>query len=244
VAVPRPPTARPGEPAPWAGLSAAARTGLSLSQVTQALAERGQGGPAPLPGDDSPQAWAETAPALAEGSVPAGVLVVVFEEHGECRVVLTRRASSLRAHRGEVSFPGGRVEIGESVAAAARREASEEVALDDRELGVLGWLHPVRTFSSASLVLPVVAALPGRPVLVANPDEVARVFDVALAELVADGVFHEERWSVPGRVVPLSADGWYSVWFFEAAGETIWGATARVLYELLLVTLGLRPEGR
>ena len=64
-----------------------------------------------------------------------------------------------------------------------------------------------------------------------------RVFDVALAELADPAVFHEERWSVPGRSVPGSADGSFPVWFFEVAGEMIWGATARMLHELLSIVL-------
>ena len=76
-----------------------------------------------------------------------------------------------------------------------------------------------------------------------NPAEVARVFDVPLADLAADGVFHEERWTVPGRPVPGSADGSFPVWFFDVAGETVWGATARMLVELLCLVLGVAPPG-
>jgi hypothetical protein len=81
----------------------------------------------------------------------------------------------------------------------------------------------------------------------ASEAEVARVFDVALADLVADGAFSEERWTVPGRivegVVDGSADGSFPVWFFEVATETVWGATARILYELVCLVLGVGPEG-
>jgi hypothetical protein len=87
---------------------------------------------------------------------------------------------------------------------------------------------------------PVVATLSGRPALVAGPDEVDRVFDVGLAELLEDGVFREEWWAIPGR--PGSdgrAGGEFPVWFFQAGGEIIWGATARVLTELLCLVLGL-----
>ena len=73
--------------------------------------------------------------------------------------------------------------------------------------------------------------------LVANPDEVERVFDVALAELADPAVFHEEHWRIAGRVVQDSADDSFPVWFFEVSGEMIWGATARMLHELLSVVL-------
>jgi 8-oxo-dGTP pyrophosphatase MutT (NUDIX family) len=171
----------------------------------------------------------------------AAVLVALYDEGGEARTVLTRRSAALRAHRGEVALPGGRIDPGEGPVEAALREAAEEVALDPASVRPAGWLDPVVTFSSTSLILPVVGALPGRPDLVANEAEVARVFDVALADLVADGAFHEERWRVPGRRVGGSPDGSFPVWFFEVAGETVWGATARILYELVCLVLGVGP---
>ncbi len=169
--------------------------------------------------------------------VNAGVLAALFEEEGEARVILTRRSSGLRTHKGEVSFPGGRVNEGEDTAAAARREAHEEVDLDPALVTLVGWLHPVTTLASPALIVPVVATLPRRPRLVASPGEVERVFDVALAELADPAIFHEERWSVPGRIIPGSPDNSFAVRFFEVAGEMIWGATARMLSELITIVV-------
>ena len=70
------------------------------------------------------------ADAPAMHHVNAGVLAALFEEEGEARLILTRRSSGLRTHKGEVSFPGGRLNEGEDPAAAALREAHEEIALD------------------------------------------------------------------------------------------------------------------
>ena len=100
-----------------------------------------------------------------------------------------------------------------------------------------GWLHPVTTLASPALIMPVIATLPGRPQLVASPVEVERVFDVALAELADPAVFHEERWRVPGRVIPGSPDNSFAVRFFEVSGELIWGATARMLSELITIVV-------
>jgi hypothetical protein len=85
-----------------------------------------------------------------------------------------------------------------------------------------------------------VGTLTRPPALAANPHEVEHVFDVSLAELAADGVFREERWIVPGRVMPVDnagEDGSFPVWFFELPHDTVWGATARMLVELLRLVL-------
>jgi 8-oxo-dGTP pyrophosphatase MutT (NUDIX family) len=171
---------------------------------------------------------------------PAAVLVALFEEDGEARVLLTVRSSRLRSHRGEVAFPGGRLDPGESIDAGALREAFEEVRLDPDQVTIVGHLSSLPTVSSNTLMTPVVATLPDRPVTEAAPDEVSRIFDVALADLVADGVFREEWWAIPERPGADGVPGGeFPVWFYTAGGEIIWGATARVLTELVCLVLGL-----
>jgi 8-oxo-dGTP pyrophosphatase MutT (NUDIX family) len=239
--IPRPAAWRPGAPALWADAPPAQRTGLDLSRVLGALEALGQGGP--VPDDVGGDAMFRGATIVSEselsptGQVNAGVLAALFEEEGEARVILTRRSSRLRTHKGEVSFPGGRVNEGEEPAAAARREAYEEVDLDPALVTMVGWLHPVTTLASPALIVPVVAVLPGRPHLVASPVEVERVFDVSLAELADPSIFHEERWQVPGRIIPGSVDNSFAVRFFEVSGELIWGATARMLSELVSIVV-------
>jgi 8-oxo-dGTP pyrophosphatase MutT (NUDIX family) len=171
-----------------------------------------------LPGFDRP------------GSRPAAVLCALFEEAGEARVILTRRSSRLSSHTGEVSFPGGRLDPDEMPVAAALREASEEVGLDPTKVEILGQLSPLSTFSNQSTITPFVGVLSERPVLHPNPAEVERAFDVSLAELVSDGVYHQEMWELPGY-------GWREMHFFDVVGDTVWGATARILRELLELVL-------
>jgi len=233
--IPRPPGAHPGEPAPWAVLPAEARRGITLERVRRGLAR-------PRLGDDP--AWRVAVDELPGTGVPAAVLAALFEEDGEARVLLTRRAAHLRDHRGEVSFPGGRLDDGESPEDGARREAAEEVGLDPAAVDVVGRLSPLSTLSSQARITPVVGVLAARPAVRPNPHEVEHVFDVSLAELAADGVFREERWLRPGRPPAhvrhhLGADGSFPVWFFELPHDTVWGATARVLVELLRLTLGV-----
>ncbi|HVB91332.1 MAG TPA: CoA pyrophosphatase [Acidimicrobiales bacterium] len=243
--IPRPTTWRLGAPAPWAALPEADRRGIGIDTVLAALAARGQSGPVPedvgLDRVLGPTVLVD-AVAPAVRAVNAGVLAVLFEEQGEARVVLTRRSFSLRSHRGEVSFPGGRMDTGEDAAAAAVREAHEEVALDPAGVTVVGWIHPVLTVGSGSLIMPLLATVPSRPHLVPSPDEVERVFDVQLSELADPDVFREEYWSIPGREIPSSPDNSFAVWFFEVAGEIVWGATARMLHELLSIVLVPAPK--
>lgn len=167
-------------------------------------------------------------------SDPSAVLVPLYPDDdraGETRVILTRRSRNLRLHAGEVSFPGGRMEPGESPPETALRESHEEIGLDPARVEIIGGLEPLSTRSSASLILPLVGRIPDRPELTPNPDEVAAILDLSLLSLTEDGVHHSELWPWEGRM--------RTIHFFEVPGDTIWGATAGLIHQLLLVGLGL-----
>ncbi len=218
--IPRPAGARPGAPPPWATLGPEATSGITNERVRTSV--RRQRVPTAAEPVTRPEVMT---------TAEAGVLVPLFEEAGETRVVLTRRSADLRSHTGEVAFPGGRLEPGEEPEAGALREAHEEVGLDPVDVEIVGSLAPLATVSSGSRITPFVGMLGRRPHLSPNPAEVARVFDVSLAELVSDGVYRGERWDMPGlEDRPMH--------FFELEDETVWGATARILMELLELVLG------
>lgn len=184
------------------------------------------------------RAHLEDVPALAElpprpgaNTRPSAVLVPVFDdEDGEAHIVLTRRGSWMRSHTHQVAFPGGRVEEGERPEQAALREAWEEVRLEPASVRVVGQLTSLSTMSANAAITPFVGVIEGgRPALEANPEEVERVFDVSFSELLHPDVFREEVWGF--------GDIERSVYFFEVDLDTVWGATARMLFELLtLVT--------
>jgi 8-oxo-dGTP pyrophosphatase MutT (NUDIX family) len=161
------------------------------------------------------------------GARSAAVLVPLFEEAGELRVVLTRRTAHVPNHQGEVAFPGGGVEPGEEPVAAALREAHEELGIDPSAVEIIGELDHLATVSSRFVIAPFVGALAGRPELRPNPAEIERAFDVPLRELFSEEVYREEIWDLPW--------GEREVTFFELVGDTVWGATARILRQLLAV---------
>lgn len=149
---------------------------------------------------------------------------------GEAHVILTRRAGHLRQHAGEVSFPGGRQEPGEDLWATALREAAEEVALDPVAVRRIGELDHLRTVTSESFIVPFVAELPSWPELRPHPGEVDAVLHIPLSELLDPEAYREERWTMRGQE--------RSMWFFEIEGDTIWGATASMLRNLLTIVTG------
>jgi 8-oxo-dGTP pyrophosphatase MutT (NUDIX family) len=175
-------------------------------------------------------------PVAADGTLrESAVLVLITDGSEGAEILLTRRSQSLTSHRGEISFPGGRVDPGEGFEAAALREAHEEVSLDPSSVQVRGRLDPISTRASGSFIVPVLGTLDRRPILHPAAAEVDRIMWVPLAELTRTDTFREEVWHGDGEPRPI--------FFFELEDETIWGATARILHQLLRVALGIEgPE--
>jgi 8-oxo-dGTP pyrophosphatase MutT (NUDIX family) len=237
--IPRPPGARRGRPPVWYRLPAVRRSGIAVDEVKRALAAR----PKERQGTTG-TSLVELPPSRRTG--PAAVLCLLFDLDDEANVVLTRRSRQLREHRGQVAFPGGRLLPGEEPLEAALREAQEEIRLDPAAVEVFGQLTPLTTAGQTALVNCFVGATAWPTALVATADEVARVFWVPLAELASDGVYHEELWPYggSGQVARPSKEGelgsYHAVPFFNVAGEVVWGATGRLLAELLDVVLRAR----
>lgn len=165
----------------------------------------------------------------------SAVLIALFDGPRGAEVVLTRRAQHMRNHKGEVSFPGGRMDPGETAVETALREANEEVLLDPSTVTIVGELDHLNTLVSSSQIVPVVGLLPGRPDLRAGTSEVDRILYVPLAELIRSDTYREERWGV-GETAR-------SIYFFELDDETVWGATGRMLVQLLCLATGA-PDRR
>ncbi len=173
-------------------------------------------------GADAPEGAGPTTPLRR-----AAVLVPIHwpepADDAGARLILTRRASGLATHAGQVAFPGGRIEADERDEAAALREAQEEIGLPPERVEIAGRLEPYRTVTGY-LVTPVVGFIEGPVALVADPDEVAAIFTVPI-ERVLDPTRYERHERRTG-----SRRGAYYVLPHET--HFIWGATAHMLYGL------------
>jgi len=169
-------------------------------------------------------------PPPPDGLSLSAVLVALFEGANGTEVVLTRRSMQLTNHKGQISFPGGRVDANEDVVGAALREAYEEIALHPNDVEVIGQLDAFSTYVSDSYIIPVVARLKSPPSLAVQNGEVDRVFSVPLVDLVRRDTYSEEFWGTVGNERRLH--------FFYLDDETVWGVTGHMLYQLLSVALG------
>jgi 8-oxo-dGTP pyrophosphatase MutT (NUDIX family) len=150
----------------------------------------------------------------------AAVLVPIIEYEDEPKVLLTRRADHLGSHAGQVAFPGGKIEPGEGIAAAALREADEEVGLKSEFVEVAGYLDAYETGTGFRIV-PVVSFVRPGFTLTVHEGEVAEVFEVPLAFLMNGNNHERHKTTWRGKEREYYA--------MPYNGHYIWGATAGML---------------
>jgi 8-oxo-dGTP pyrophosphatase MutT (NUDIX family) len=171
---------------------------------------------------------ASTTDGYAQGSSSssrcAAVLIPLLRQDGEWHLLYTRRTDQVENHKGQVSFPGGACDNGEtSPEQTALREVQEEIGLDPGKVRLLGRLSSMLTTSSY-IITPVVGVIPWPTVFRPEQAEVARIFSMPLTWLAE----RSNRWefNLPGR-------GHSVIVFHPFDGEILWGATARMTVDLL-----------
>ena len=166
---------------------------------------------------------------LADNRKAAAVLIPILERAGELHVVYIRRSDEVESHRGQVAFPGGRVDPDDATLLdTALREAHEEVAIPPHAVEVLGAFPVANTLTSGIIVAPfagvISASTPMRP----SPAEVAEIFEVPLAALRDPRFRGDYHWSPEGR---HTGGAKYPAILY--GGQTIWGLTLRITMDLL-----------
>lgn len=209
-----------------------------MDELTARLSERMA---LPLPGLDAQlrmasgiriEASKSYRPDTTKAKVGA-VLVVLYPDNGVIRTVLMKRPDYDGTHSGQISFPGGKWEEGDTdIVATALREAEEEVNIRRDEVMVIGQLTQLYIPPSNFLVHPVVGVLSKAPELIPDLHEVQSIHVPELSYLLRDDIIAEKE-------IVLSSGFRMRTPYFEVDGHTVWGATAMIIAELKAVLTDL-----
>lgn len=158
----------------------------------------------------------------------AAVLMPLYWKGAEPHVVFTKRSEKVPHHKGQIAFPGGSIDAADpDEFAAARRETWEEIGIPINEISLLGRLDDIITITHF-IVTPFVAEIPAGFSYRPNDFEIAEIFDVPLRELADPSRMREELVEFEDKPYPI--------YYFDHKGYNIWGATGKILRQMLAVT--------
>jgi 8-oxo-dGTP pyrophosphatase MutT (NUDIX family) len=163
--------------------------------------------------------------------VPRGTLIraavlIAIVDRGEPYLVFAKRTERVGTHKGQIGFPGGVVEAGDaSFLDTALRECEEEVGLPRAAVEPLGVLDDTETVATRFVITPFVGLLTEPVTWRPDGEEIERVIEVPYAALVDPGNVRVETWTRDGVAREM--------YFFDYRGDTVWGATARILRDYL-----------
>lgn len=170
----------------------------------------------------------------SDTAYPSSVLVPLYPGSGDdLRVVLTLRTNHIR-HAGQISFPGGRKENGETLLETALRETEEEVGIESRQVSVACSITPLYLYRTDNQITPFVGFLDSEPDLIPNPDEVQEIITPSLDELLSGTHLKQETWHLKHAS--------FDVPFWSIHRVPLWGATAMMMSELLALYQTFRDE--
>ncbi|WP_340106066.1 NUDIX hydrolase [Rhodohalobacter sp. 8-1] len=176
----------------------------------------------PEPAGDSPEIPQDS---IDSSGHPSGVLVPIFpDDSGDPSVILTLRTDTIR-HAGQISFPGGRSDSGETIIETALRETREEIGISESKIEVAGTLSPFYLYRTHNRITPVVGVLEEEPDMRRHEAEVAEIITVKLDVLLSQNYLKREKWEL------AQSTYWVPYWNFHRV--PLWGATAMMMSELL-----------
>lgn len=160
---------------------------------------------------------------------PSAVIFPIFSRNQEIFILFTQRTNLVDNHKGQISFPGGRFQDGDtSLKDTALREGEEEIGVKSKDLIVIGELDDVETMVSNFVISPFVVAMPYPYKFRINEREVEKIIELPLNALLDCRNFHKDNNN--GLVPP----------YFKVMDKVIWGATARILINFLDITYSER----
>jgi 8-oxo-dGTP pyrophosphatase MutT (NUDIX family) len=163
---------------------------------------------------------------VKKGLTRAAVLVPIFFKENEYHILLTQRSHHVLHHKGEISFPGGkRSKSDSSYLETALRESWEEIRLNPKDTEILGELDDVQTTNTGFIISPFIAFIPYPYEFVKDTFEIKEILDIPVSSLL-------ETCNL-GKELPISTDESETKYCFNYQGMVIWGATAKILNQLL-----------
>ena len=155
----------------------------------------------------------------------AAVLLPLYYKEGEYHLLFTKRTQKVKAHKGQISFPGGAQEVDETLVDAALRECAEEIGLGTGEVEILGELDDTISLTSNYTISPFVGLIPWPYQFKVNDEEIEELIEVPISALLNSSHQYHETEVIDGEAVTS-----YS---YHYQGRVIWGATARILQQFL-----------
>jgi 8-oxo-dGTP pyrophosphatase MutT (NUDIX family) len=158
----------------------------------------------------------------------AAVLILLFPENGSTHTIFMQRPDYNGAHGGQISFPGGKKEpTDENIIQTAIREANEETGVDPEKISIIGTLTPLFIPISNMIVTPVIGWVNEKPVFNHQPEEVVFLINADLKILLDPSIIKTKPIEIRGEMIEVK--------YFDYEANMIWGATAMILYELLII---------